>query len=500
MDICSRDVTVQGVLHGVFRAVLAQCFPDRNLVSCAQDSLPGAELVLPEHFRHLFPVFIPGGSQDLRQQLRCLFSIFLQCAGIGCQVRGTGFILSAFRPRNNGKAQGARPAFDILLQRKRVVTGCGKPSQESRQLGQPGQFFQAIVCQGEIEPDMNHTVAVQPVCHHFYPVTDTDAGFCPYRLRVRVFLVQPGQRLQCFRAVRGILPCCQRFDQPVVFSFFFIPPPGHKLVQAFLFQPALLFTDCSGRQRMQRDHVFPIQQHIRCQFVEPSAVQPCLQFLYHPCRFQRVCGIAAENPVADAADAPADSLGFVLFPQRVNRAVQGSFHRASVQAFPPDLLTGFLQQVQYFVFFAVRYVFGMNGQPALQGRIIHGNRKILRQSPLQRSPLQQGLIAARQHVAQDPPCHVFGTVLPGARNPSEGQMAAVFFLFFLPQFILDGLLGSHRLLIAVFRYILPAVKPVQVGGNQGQHLLHRRRAVQVDPCVGGMVMTPVLFTETFVGQ
>ena len=79
-------------------------------------------------------------------------------------------------------------------------------------------------------------------------------------------------------------------------------------------------------------------------------------------------------------------------------------------------------------------------------------------------------------------------------------MAAVLFLFFLAKLVSYGLFGSYRFLETVFRNIRPPFILIQIGGNQGKHLLHRCRAVQIDPGIGGMVVSPVLFAELFISQ
>ena len=95
---------------------------------------------------------------------------------------------------------------------------------------------------------------------------------------------------------------------------------------------------------MQSHQVFMVQQHVRGQLIEPSAVQPLLQ-LFHDARcFKGIGGIGSVDPVAEAADAPADSLGFLFLPKDIDRPVQGGLHRPAVQSLRVDLFACFPQQ------------------------------------------------------------------------------------------------------------------------------------------------------------
>ena len=60
MDIGSSRVPVQGIPHRVLGAEMAQNVLDADLVTCPKNSLACPHFVLPEHFRHPVPVFVPG--------------------------------------------------------------------------------------------------------------------------------------------------------------------------------------------------------------------------------------------------------------------------------------------------------------------------------------------------------------------------------------------------------------------------------------------------------
>ena len=97
VDIAHCPVPVQRVLHCAVRAVAAHAFLDGNQMARADNSLPGAHLVLHDHLKD--PVFLSFNDcvqQNLGQQFLCLYGIFLKCAGKGCETGCAVFLISGF--------------------------------------------------------------------------------------------------------------------------------------------------------------------------------------------------------------------------------------------------------------------------------------------------------------------------------------------------------------------------------------------------------------------
>ena len=95
-----------------------------------------------------------------------------------------------------------------------------QPAKKACQLGKPGQLLQAVIRQGKIQSHVHHTVAVQPVCHHFHAFAVLKNSFCPLRRDISVLLAQSRQGHQRFGTVRRILPLGNFPDQPVIFCRF----------------------------------------------------------------------------------------------------------------------------------------------------------------------------------------------------------------------------------------------------------------------------------------
>ena len=141
VDISHRPVPVQRVLNRAVRAVAAHAFLDGDQVPCADNPLPGANLILHDHLKDpAFLSFRDRIQQHFGQQFLCLHSIFLKGAGKGRKAGRTGFIISGFCFRYHREPEASGPAFDLLLQAERVVFFCRKLSEHACKQRGFGQF------------------------------------------------------------------------------------------------------------------------------------------------------------------------------------------------------------------------------------------------------------------------------------------------------------------------------------------------------------------------